>query len=120
MTDAPELLPIPLEKRRRMARGDYTVNAVGPENATSPMPIWPDATTALVNDLIRDGWVLPENRFEELAALYQAQMRNAHRQIQDTQRAAERKQYADEWVHRVIDYMMAQASMNAPADLGAR
>lgn len=87
------------------AEGDYTVNAVGPENATKPMTIWPDATTELVDGFIRDGWILPENRNQELAGLYQGQMRSAQRQLREVFLAAEEKRYAAGWVFRILDYM---------------
>jgi hypothetical protein len=98
--------PIPIEKRQKMqALGDYTVNAVGPENATKPFPVVKDATTELVDGFIRDGWVLPENRDAELAGLYQLQMRAVSRELQSLRLAIDRQHYASAWVGRVVEYM---------------
>ena len=52
-----------------------TVNKSGPTNRSPLRPWTPCAVTSLVDDLIKDKWIAPEDRFQEIAHIYKGQTR---------------------------------------------
>jgi len=52
-----------------------TVNKSGPTNRSPLRPWTPCAVTSLVDDLIKDKWIAPEDRFQEIAQIYKGQTR---------------------------------------------
>lgn len=100
---------ISLQKRQKMqANGDRTVNAVGPENATPVTPLKPDWISNMVDGFIRDGWILPENRIAEIAALQQGNRLAVSADLFALQKMLDCSAYADDWASRVLDYMGAE------------
>ena len=100
---------IPLQKRQRMqANGDRSVNAVGPENATPVTPLKPDWIADMVDGFIRDGWILPENRMAEIAAMQQGNRLAVSADLSALQRRLDHEAYADAWASRLMDYMEGQ------------
>jgi hypothetical protein len=97
---------ISLQKRQKMqASGDYTVNAVGPENATPVTPLKPDWIADMVDGFIRDGWILPENRMAEIAAMQQGNRLAVSADLFAMQKRLDYAVYAGAWVSRVLDYI---------------
>jgi len=52
-----------------------TVNKSGPTNRSPLRPWTPCSVTSLVDDLIKDKWIAPEDRFQEIAQIYKGQTR---------------------------------------------
>jgi len=50
-----------------------TVNKSGPANRCPLRPWTSCAVTSLVDDLIKDKWIAPEDRFQEIAHIYKGQ-----------------------------------------------
>jgi hypothetical protein len=58
-----------------------TVNKSGPTNR-SPLRPWTScAVTILVDDLIKDKWIAPEDRFQEIAQIYKGQTQQLERVV---------------------------------------
>lgn len=80
--------PTPLYKRViAQAAGDYTVNAAGEAGMPPLTPLRACGTVALVDVLVRDGWVRPEDRMAEIAALVQRQRDVMQRELVSAHRA---------------------------------
>ena len=58
-----------------------TVNKSGPANRSPLRPWTPCAVTSLVDDLIKDKWVAPEDRFQEIAQIYKGQTQQLERMV---------------------------------------
>jgi hypothetical protein len=68
-----------------------TVNKSGPANR-SPLRQWtPCAVTTLVDDLIKDKWIAPEDRFQEIAQIYKGQTQQLERMLRRLQKKLEKK-----------------------------
>jgi hypothetical protein len=58
-----------------------TVNKSGPTNR-SPLRPWTScAVTILVDDLIKDKWIAPEDRFQEIAQIYKGQTQHLEQTV---------------------------------------
>jgi hypothetical protein len=58
-----------------------TVNKSGPTNR-SPLRPWTSCSvTILVDDLIKDKWIAPEDRFQEIAQIYKGQTQQLERVV---------------------------------------
>lgn len=101
------MTPIPLAKRQAMQDdGDYTVNAVGPSNETPVSTLKVDGTTLLVDSFVRDGWIAPENRLAEIAALQQSNKARVEQELREVRDSADRAAYAKAWVARWLNQEM--------------
>ena len=82
---------------------DRTVNTSGPNNRPPALPIARCANAILVDGLIKDKWIDPDIRDQEIIALYQGQMKSLHRQIHEARKRDEYRSYASNWVARWLD-----------------
>ena len=82
---------------------DRTVNTSGPNNRPPALPIAVCANTILVDGLIKDKWIDPVIRDQEIIALYQGQMKSLHRQIHEARKRDEYRSYASNWVARWLE-----------------
>jgi hypothetical protein len=82
---------------------DRTVNTSGPNNRPPALPIAVCANTILVDGLIKDKWIDPDLRDQEIIALYQGQMKALSRQLYESQKSNERRIYANNWVARWLE-----------------
>lgn len=68
-----------------------TVNKSGPANR-SPLKPWTScAVTSLVDDMIKDKWIAPEDRFQEIAQIYKGQTQQLHKDVRRLQEKLEGK-----------------------------
>ena len=58
-----------------------TANKSGPANRSPLRPWTPCAVTSLVDDLIKDKWIAPEDRFQEIAQIYKGQTQQLERMV---------------------------------------
>ena len=71
-----------------------TVNKSGPANRSPLQPWISCAVTSLVDDLIKDNWIAPEDRFQEIAQIYKGQtqqLRNDVLRLQEKVRRLQEK-----------------------------
>lgn len=86
---------------------DMTVNRSGPGNMTPRAELPPDGVTHLVDGFIRDKWIAPENREQEIAAIYRGQRDALLQEMAAIRMAQERRAYAAGWVDRMLDWQTA-------------
>jgi len=71
---------------------EMTVNKSGPANR-SPLKSWtPCGVTSLVDDLIKDNWIAPEDRFQEIAQIYKGQTQHLRNDVLRLQEKVRRLQ----------------------------
>ena len=58
-----------------------TVNKSGPANRLPLKPWTSCAVTSLVDDMIKDKWIAPEDRFQEIAQIYKGQTQTLTRTV---------------------------------------
>ena len=68
-----------------------TVNKSGPTNRSPLRPWTPCAVTSLVDDLIKDNWIAPEDRFQEIAQIYKGQTQQLERMVRRLKQKLEGK-----------------------------
>jgi hypothetical protein len=88
----------------QMKQTDRTVNTSGPSNMTPLAPVKPCAIQELVDEFVRDKWIAPENRDREVIAIYQGQLRAAHRDVAEMRGRRDRETYSASWVGRFADF----------------
>jgi len=72
-----------------------TVNKSGPSNRSPLRPWTPCAVTSLVDDLIKDKWVAPEDKFQEIAQIYKGQTQQLERVVRRLSSKIAKMEYAD-------------------------
>lgn len=69
-----------------------TVNKSGPANRL-PLKYWTSCgVTSLVDDLIKDNWIAPEDRFQEIAQIYKGQTQHLRNDVLRLQEKVRRLQ----------------------------
>ena len=108
--------PLGMKRRLKLAAGgDGTLNVVGEANMPAPFVPAHDGVSALVDSLIRDGWIEPENRSNEIITILQGNVAAAHRNTvaMREQRDAlldmilSMRNEAGSWTERYTEYMEA-------------
>ncbi|MGL4406692.1 MAG: hypothetical protein ACRCT6_13095 [Notoacmeibacter sp.] len=80
-----------------------TKNLSGPENRPPLLPLKHCGNFALVDDFIKDGWVDPAKREQEVISLYQGQIAAERREHLVWRDRIEAKVYADSWIERWLE-----------------
>ena len=83
---------------------DSTANQSGPGNRPPPLQYRRGFNESLIDGFVKDGWVDPDLRWQEVCALYQGQLAAERRAALDIQRRIEAKAYAADWVCRFLEY----------------
>jgi len=69
-----------------------TANTSGPANRL-PLKYWTSCgVTSLVDDLIKDNWIAPEDRFQEIAQIYKGQTQHLRNDVLRLQEKVRRLQ----------------------------
>lgn len=80
-----------------------TINTSGTSNAL-PAPNWkPCGVSNLIDGLVSDKWVLPENKWQEVAGIYRAHSEKYWSELVAVRNKRSCELYADGWVARWID-----------------
>ena len=81
-----------------------TINQSGPANRPPPLQYRAGFNESLIDGFIKDGWVDPDLRWQEVCALYQGQIAAERRVNSDRLSRIEAEAYAADWVNRLLEY----------------